>query len=364
TTVEEEEETVDDDAWESGVDASMTFVYTGEHAFPGLAPALPKREEDEGEEEEEEPARHLVRAMDEDMPSAYEHGVGVDISRGVVLAPRGLSGMQYDSRLLQRMYHGDDSSCERPLWMSGDPRDSASKTLVYKYRDLLFVLLGPPEPSLSSSSSLPPPSMPSSSSAGRQRRRGKRQQQQQGWKEEGVEKTLRFSGDEARAIEAVVLSYAASLQAATARDARDVVAQRRSEVVLAERRRIPPYVFQSNQRHLTLTNFSGQMVALNRSYAGFHSFKDEEAEEGSSDQRGGGNNTVRRPSALLLSVVNAEIGNNRSACVCVRMQDKGWVTALAQRDDGVCFCVIDQPNATLADAVTFSQNLKNRAAAN
>ncbi|KAJ2337715.1 hypothetical protein GGI00_000015 [Coemansia sp. RSA 2681] len=159
----------------SGIDVSTTFLYTGEHAFPGLSAAQPSAaaaaepqpqqplqhsngaeyirvvegggEEDDDDEEPQGERREatvsrLESAMDEGMPAAYAHGVDVDPERGVVLAPRGLSGMQYDTRLLKLMFQGTSdiptTAPERPLYVSPDSQDGACKTLVYKYGDFVF----------------------------------------------------------------------------------------------------------------------------------------------------------------------------------------------------------------------------------
>ncbi|KAJ2550208.1 hypothetical protein GGH95_006112, partial [Coemansia sp. RSA 1836] len=278
------------------------------HAFPGLSAAQPLAaaaaepqpqqplqrsngaeyirvaeggEEDDDDEEQQGERREatvsrLESAMDEGMPAAYAHGVDVDPERGVVLAPRGLSGMQYDTRLLKLMFQGTSdiptTAPERPLYVSPDSQDGACKTLVYKYGDFVFVLLGPP-----TSAALPPPptttttaTMPASSSA---RRRGGRRRKRATTEpvapvqRSGHQALLRYRADEAQAIEGVVLQYAASLQAAAARDASEVLAQRRSEAQLALHRRIPPYLFQERSQHLTRTNWRQQdvVVALNRS---------------------------------------------------------------------------------------------------
>ncbi|KAJ2626457.1 hypothetical protein GGF44_005029, partial [Coemansia sp. RSA 1694] len=149
----------------SGIDVSTTFLYTGEHAFPGLSAAQPLAaaaaepqpqqplqrsngaeyirvaeggEEDDDDEEQQGERREatvsrLESAMDEGMPAAYAHGVDVDPERGVVLAPRGLSGMQYDTRLLKLMFQGTSdvptTAPERPLYVSPDSQDGACKTL-------------------------------------------------------------------------------------------------------------------------------------------------------------------------------------------------------------------------------------------
>ncbi|KAJ2794248.1 hypothetical protein H4S07_006811, partial [Coemansia furcata] len=300
----------------------------------------------------QETISRLERAMDEGMPAAYEHGVDVDSERGVALAPRGLGGMQYDSRLLKLLYQGGGdtttshnsasaavpaataipSAPERALYMSPD---GACKTLVYKFGDLLFVLLGPPI-------SAPPPLAQAPVVGGRgARRRRKRAGEQLVQRPDVV---TSFSGDEALTIEGVVLRYAASLQAAAARDASEVQSQRRSESQLALHRRIPPYLFQERRHRLTRTNWrhedSASVVALNRSYAGFYRTSVESGDHCGGSSAPGVNNGNRdsaevNPAPLpanvrrTLSVVNAEIANNRgrSLAVCVRMQDKGWVAA-------------------------------------
>ncbi|KAJ2688577.1 hypothetical protein IWW39_002128 [Coemansia spiralis] len=382
---------------QSGIDASTTFLFTGEHPFPGrpthlqqhggetehIRVAVTEDESDIGEREvvddlnegqRQETISRLERAMDEGMPAAYEHGVGVDSERGVVLAPRGLGGMQYDSRLLKLMYQGGSdltthnsasagvpvsaSAPERALFTSPDSLDGCCKTLVYKYGDLLLVLLGPP-----TSAPAPPVQVPLVGARGARRRR-KRAAEQTVQRPDVV---TRYSGEEALVVEGVVLRYMASLQAAAARDASEVLALRRSETQLALHRRIPPYLYQGRTHRLTRTNWrhDDSMVALNRSYAGFYLSAVES--EGSAANNGEVNPAplpanVRR----TLSVVNTEIANNRgkNMAVCVRMQDKGWVAAMSHDLGGgsECYCVVDQPKATLADAQTFLTKLSRRAA--
>ncbi|KAJ2437483.1 hypothetical protein GGF42_008617, partial [Coemansia sp. RSA 2424] len=102
-------------ALQSGIDVSTTFLYTGEHAFPGLSAAQPSaaaasshppqplqhsngaeyirvaeaggggggEEENSDEERREATVSRLESAMDEGMPAAYAHGVDVDPERGV-----------------------------------------------------------------------------------------------------------------------------------------------------------------------------------------------------------------------------------------------------------------------------------------
>ncbi|KAJ2037257.1 hypothetical protein GGI08_001556 [Coemansia sp. S2] len=379
---------------QSGIDISTTFLYTGEYPFPGLPAhsSQPQRsseaehirvsaadddndDSDIGEREEQEATNSLIGsntdgqrqetisrlecAMDEGMPAAYEHGVDVDCERGVVLAPRGLGGMQYDSRLLKLMYQGGGdtnnslsaavpaatatpsaSASERALFTSPDSQDGACKTLVYKYGDLLLVILGPP-------TCTPPAQAPAVVGArGVRRMRRKRV----GEVVQRPDVVTRFSADEALTIEGVVLRYAASLQAAAARDASEVQTQRRSETQLALHRRIPPYLFQERRLRLTRTNWrheDSSVVALNRSYAGFFGTSTLESGDHVGSSAPGMNNGNRNgvgevnPAPLpanvrrTLSVVNAEIANNRgrTLAVCVRMHDKGWIAATSVSHD-------------------------------
>ncbi|KAJ2827986.1 hypothetical protein IWW50_001612, partial [Coemansia erecta] len=111
----------------SGVDAASTFLFTGAAPFPGLVlgdtaakpvpdsrPAADPVDSDnnnsDGGNEADDAQRgetvgQLGLAMEDAMPAAYEHGVGVDCSRGVVLAPRAIPGMLYDTRLVRLLYH-------------------------------------------------------------------------------------------------------------------------------------------------------------------------------------------------------------------------------------------------------------------
>ncbi|KAJ2002782.1 hypothetical protein GGI04_003202 [Coemansia thaxteri] len=368
----------------SGTDMATAFVCTGEHAFPGLAG--PARAADDA------PAAGLERAMDERLPPAYEHGVGVDAERGVVLAPRGLPGMLYDSRLLRAVYSGD-ASPDRALFASPDSRAAACPTLVYKYGDMLLVALGSPPASPDST----PLRTVAARGGGAARRRGRVRASERTVENSVLSGEPRFSGSEALAIEDVVLRYAASLQPAVSRDANDVLAQRRSEAQLALRRRIPPFVFQERARCLTRSNWHSEDESLampsSRSFAGFYgrSFPESPdsrggqsrvpppgARVGNNGNRGGGEAANPAPlsanASRTLAVINAELANNRQrshVAVCVRMQDKGWVAAsssFSSTSNGAaaagseCYCVVDQPKATLADAQALLSKLSLRAA--
>ncbi|KAJ1726406.1 hypothetical protein LPJ61_005207, partial [Coemansia biformis] len=159
----------------SGMDLASTFLYTGELTFPGLGVdkqqqqhPLPAKVEGDSEAESvssssaqslgsskpsddgvqpPETINQLGQAMEEAIPAVYEHGVGVDSSRGVVLAPRGLSGMLYDTRHLKALFPGgasENAAAEHQIFVCEDNSSNiSSKTLVYKYGDLLFMLFGP-----------------------------------------------------------------------------------------------------------------------------------------------------------------------------------------------------------------------------
>ncbi|KAJ1958958.1 hypothetical protein GGI12_004592, partial [Dipsacomyces acuminosporus] len=177
----------------SGIDLSSTFLFTGESPFPGFPaqssqakcsrstgdrrPSRPEHirvdEEAQGASSEVgdeagaggaagesgkrmETINQLGMAMEEELPAVYEHGIDVDLSRGVVLSPRAIPGMQYDTRLIKLM-HGQQLSgaestassvADSPLFSeladhsstpNGTSIGGANKTLAYKYGDMLFL---------------------------------------------------------------------------------------------------------------------------------------------------------------------------------------------------------------------------------
>ncbi|KAJ2388505.1 hypothetical protein GGI23_006041, partial [Coemansia sp. RSA 2559] len=103
----------------SGINMDSTFLFTGEHPFPGAGAGLAREGIDKSQLPANNRAEHILVnnteestssepnnqetidqlgiAMDEEMPAVYEHGAGVDGSRGVVLAPRAVEGMLYDT---------------------------------------------------------------------------------------------------------------------------------------------------------------------------------------------------------------------------------------------------------------------------
>ncbi|KAI8319282.1 hypothetical protein GQ54DRAFT_299458 [Martensiomyces pterosporus] len=461
----------------SGIDLASTFLFTGELPFPGLLsqtdtsrcrqnsglrvnrPEVIRVEEDgddtslEAEDASEDGGKRMETisqlgvAMEEELPAVYEHGADVDISRGVVLAPRAIEGMQYDTRLVRLMYgqqqvQGSDGQlsanasaavAESPLFveLAGGPTQTANKTLAYKYGDMLFLIFGAPPGSSddsacgtkevnedeefgSSNVGLEDDGGSTLSGGGggmrsrrRDRRRRLRQQRQQqrqtraarlstgedeasnGRHEDETRSSggvRRFSAPEAQAIEGAILRYAESLQAATKRDASELQIFRKSEVQSAQQRRIPPYVHQECGRRLTRTNWKHDgPLPLNRSYLGFvpHAEYDDDANAKRRLSRGQGNNRGTRGAGedrvgwsglpanvrRTLALVNAEVAKNRGkgVAVCARMQDKGWVAGMGVdgeqegRGGSECYCVVDQPRATLADAQAFLSKISRRA---
>ncbi|KAJ2502624.1 hypothetical protein GGH96_000910 [Coemansia sp. RSA 1972] len=339
----------------SGTDPASTFVYTGEHPFPGLAPADANHnsnviDQDSNEESHGETASQLGRAMDDDLPLAYPHGVDVDSSRGIVLAPRALSGMMYDTRLVRLLFHSSINQCgaaDLPLHIRGTADTHGCRVFAYKFGDLLFLAFGA-APVLDSN---PQNVEDTRASDTRRRRRRPRPFKPTPTAESGCDK---FTESEAREIEASILRYAESLHAATQRDARDARKQRVHEAQLARTRRVPPYVHQSMSGGLPQTRTSwNEHIPTNQSYMGFVGTAcdtgDTESRDKSLDMSVG----VRQ----ALCVVRSE---TEQSTVCVRMHDKGWVAgqhSLSERS----FCVVDQPNATLADAQTFLSRISHRA---
>ncbi|KAJ2559828.1 hypothetical protein EV175_000142 [Coemansia sp. RSA 1933] len=464
----------------SGINMDSTFLFTGEHPFPGarapsqervdsgqVPPAggnrakhiLVKNTEEEEESTNAEESHHnqqtidqLGLAMDEELPAVYEHGAGVDASRGVVLAPRAVEGMLYDTRLVRLLY-GDESAdagnrvyheqqqrsgamaemplffsctssssrqkegslpCDHPMHaartpvqkqkhqMVGDIAARCSRTLAYKYGDMLYIVFGAPrgncadsvsdkskgkqaaeeEEPISESSIVDA----SSSRRGRRARKERRRKAAASSNNDGfhidnggspAEGNVRFSTNEALAIEGAILRYAESLQAATERDVGEIHAQRQKEVQLAKQRRIPPYMYhkeageEEEDGHVrrlttTLTNWQRQdVLPVNRSFQGLVDG------DGSNKQEVKGDSSLSllmQPENVrtALSAVNAELLKHREngddVSLCVRMQDKGWVTAQHhQRRQEQSFCVVDQQNATLADAHSFLSRISKRA---
>ncbi|KAJ1797295.1 hypothetical protein LPJ75_007070 [Coemansia sp. RSA 2598] len=103
------------------------------------------------------------------------------------------------------------------------------------------------------------------------------------------------------------------------------------------------------------TNRAGaQGLLLGRPYLGL---------VGSDDGAGGGGRTegdvVSLNARLSLKMVCGELQRGSRAEVCVRMQNKGWVAGM-RSSEALCFCLVDQPKATLADAQTFLTRICNR----
>ncbi|KAJ2084035.1 hypothetical protein H4R24_000384 [Coemansia sp. RSA 988] len=302
----------------SGIVPESTFLYTGDYPFPGILADQPRSSRrtaavaaasgcgdeqttepvqsadddslESNEQIQQETVSQLGVAMEDHMPAAYEHGVGVDCSRGIVLAPRAIPGMLYDTRLVRTMFHSRFSArnaAERPLFVGADKHSAdhgvCSRTLAYKYGDMLILVFGsPPKPETSSSSTAreqPAADLKENECQIHRGRRGRRaherakasKKDQQQSKMAQQSNVHPFSAQEAQDIEQAILRYAESLQAATWRDSREVEAQRKSEVQLAEQRRIPPYVYQSGGSVLpiTRTSWRHRTMPLNRSYAGY-----------------------------------------------------------------------------------------------
>ncbi|KAJ1785902.1 hypothetical protein LPJ59_006041 [Coemansia sp. RSA 2399] len=449
-----------------------TFLFTGEHPFPGAGTGLARERVDKSQLPTGNRAEHILvnnteestssepnnqetidqlgLAMDEEMPAVYEHGAGVDGSRGVVLAPRAVEGMLYDTRLVKLLYDDESNdsrnrvrrdkqyhdqrptamaelplyvgsssssrqkgslSCDHGMQATRTPaqkqkqqmEDSAarcSRTLAYKYGDMLYIVFGAPKRHCVSTGGIGKgkgKQVESNNDSGivgggngrgrrarKERRRGAAAAAAADADEEGVaaadEEDMRFGPNETLAIESAILRYAESLQAATQRDVGEIRAQRQNEVQLAKQRRIPPYMYHRDvdktgeagndadghmqQLTTTLTNWQRQeAMPVNRSFQGL-------ADNGGSTRESSA--SKQQQSLLLLpenvrtalSAVNAELvkhqENGDEVSVCVRMQDKGWVAAQQQRQEQT-FCVVDQQNATLADAHNFLSRVLKRA---
>ncbi|KAJ1862265.1 hypothetical protein LPJ73_000800 [Coemansia sp. RSA 2703] len=366
----------------SGVDPSTTFLYTGEYPFPGMSTKPTDRshihrqsedaardydsssERNENDSDAEEPSIRLELAMDEEMPSVYEHGVNIDTSRGLVLAPRAITGMMYDTRLLRALYGTSseaDGICELPLHMQNPStdlpfEDKACKTLVYKYGEMLFFVFGHSNARSHTNTDTQAESEAdpmgtranfSEQVTSMQSRRKIRAQQRRGGgggrkniMQGSTQVSDRFSASEAQRVEEVLLRYAESIHAATLRDSEEIEAHNAA----VTKRRIPPFVSIDNARRLVQTNWAS-CVPLNRSYLGF--VQDHQGAKHTSSE-------PKLPSnvRMTLEITNVELERGGNTNVCVRMQNKGWVAA-ASRDQTVCYCVVDQPKATLADAQTF-----------
>ncbi|KAJ1722407.1 hypothetical protein LPJ53_003166 [Coemansia erecta] len=368
----------------SGVDPSTTFLYTGEHPFPGMSTKPTDRshvhrqsedavrnydgysdndENDIGEDagvdaNAEETSSRLELAMDEEMPSVYEHGVNIDTSRGLVLAPRSISGMMYDTRLLRALYSTSseaDGICELPLHMQNSSAnlpsdDRACKTLVYKYGEMLFFVFGHSSTDShaeAAAAETGTTAILSEQVTSMQSRRKMRAQQRRGGgggrkniMQGSAQVSDRFSASEAHRVEEVLLRYAESIHAATLRDSEEIEAHNAT----VTKQRIPPFVSMDNARRLVQTNWAPS-VPLNRSYLGF--VQDHQDTKHIPSE-------LKLPSniRMTLEISNIELERDGNTNVCVRMQNKGWVAA-ASRDQTVCYCVVDQPKATLADAQTF-----------
>ncbi|KAJ2781487.1 hypothetical protein GGI15_003203 [Coemansia interrupta] len=373
----------------SGVDPSSTFLYTGEHPFPGMSAKpidrshvhrqsedLVRNNEGYGDSDDDndrdgnadvdanpdETSSRLELAMDEEMPSVYEHGVNIDTSRGLVLAPRAISGMMYDTRLLRALYGTSseaDGICELPLHMQNPSTglpfdDKACKSLVYKYGEMLFFVFGHSSADSHAEAEVAAAATGTRATANSteqvtcmQSRRKIRAQQRRGGgggrkniMQGSAQVSDRFSASEAQRVEEVLLRYAESIHAATLRDSEEIEAHNAA----VTKQRIPPFVSMDNARRLVQTNWASS-VPLNRSYLGF--VRDNQSVKHTSSE-------LKLPSniRMTLEISHTELERDGNTNVCVRMQNKGWVAA-ASRDQTVCYCVVDQPKATLADAQTF-----------
>ncbi|KAJ1731676.1 hypothetical protein LPJ72_003812 [Coemansia sp. Benny D160-2] len=485
----------------SGINMESTFLYTGEHRFPGAAgsdggvgkaksrgkgkgfdersqqPASSNRaehilvngndeESTEAETGNQETIDQLGLAMGDEMPAGYEHGVNVDGSRGVMLAPRAVEGMLYDTRLVKMLYddgsdgyrgsrdaqdrqkhqheHRSAAMVELPLfvgsrdlWQQGPlPCDRAmqaigaptcvediatrcSRTLVYKYGDMLYIVFGAPTSHYASTDiagerkgkqAEPKADSEDINTSSRRGRRARKDRRRKAAavtpagslaSDEGAcaddshaEKNVCFSSNESLAIESAILRYAESLQAATQRDVGEIRAQQRNEAQLTKQRRIPPYMYHKEEvvgtardagnemedrrggdeynpmqrLSATLTNWQHDdaTMPVNRSFQGLMENRRSKKDKETSKQ-------PPPPPLLLLpenvrtvlTAVNAELAKHREkgdddVSVCVRMQDKGWVAAQQNRKEQT-YCVVDQPNATLADAHNFLSRISKRA---
>lgn len=381
------------DVGSSSTDPDSTFLFTGEHPFPGLLSNDTHATSNfyaANNDSEVETVSQLGLAMDENIPPAYEHGVDVDVSRGVVLAPRGIPGMLYDTRLLRQMYlslssedtNGQVSSAlaslnsvvEMPLFVPARSSESdqspghqsaiennmestlnqqGSRTLVYRYGDMLFVVFG--KMTASNNSASTEQSTISTKVAGR---RGRRRRKEIVAVDQPQQPQQKFNEQEAQMIEETILRYAESLQAATKRDVLDIQARRKRETGMSRQRRIPPYVLQ--EHFVTQTNWwllpTTNDLPLSRSFQGFVVSNDRDPPSSMVTLLPNDNVTQ------ALRVVNTEVarqGDGKPIWVGVRMQEKGWIAGL--RDSKECYCVIDQPKATLADAINFLKNIVKRA---
>ncbi|KAJ1768820.1 hypothetical protein LPJ74_004564 [Coemansia sp. RSA 1843] len=465
----------------SGINMDSTFLFTGENPFPGAGTGASRERADKSNLPDSNRAEHILvkdteeptgsesnnqetidqlgLAMDEEMPAVYEHGAGVDGSRGVVLAPRAVEGMLYDTRLVKLLYDdesGDSGNrvrrdkqfheqrpaamLELPLFVGSNSRQQGpppcghdmqatrtpvqqqqqkqqqqqqkqkqqmedigtrcSRTLVYKYGDMLYIVFGAPKTHYTYANGIDkgkgkqmePSDDPEIVGGNRRGRRARKERRRRAAAAATIDEDdaltdnihaaedMRFGKNETLAIESAILRYAESLQAATRRDVGEIRAQQQSEVQLAKQRRIPPYMYHKEERvaekdrrdgnenmqrlATTLTNWRRQdTMPVNRSFMGL-------VDNGKGKREAGGES--RQQSLLLLpenvrtalSAVNAELVKHREnddgVSVCVRMQDKGWVTAQQRRQEQT-FCVVDQPNATLADAHNFLSRISKRA---
>ncbi|KAJ1831706.1 hypothetical protein LPJ63_004090 [Coemansia sp. RSA 2711] len=337
----------------------------------------------DGSTAREETAGRLGAAMDEEMPEAYRHGEGVDCSRGVVLAPRAVAGMLYDTRLVRLLFDSAINAGERALFVElggGCATDSCSsrcsRTLAYKFGDLLFLVFGPapnarPPAKSAKARGKEPEHAPARRNQRRQRRRNGAQPHVDAERVPRQPDAQPFAAGEAQAIEAAVLRYAQSLQLATQRDAAETAAQIQHETQLAQQQRLPPYVYQPRtQLALSATRTSWaqyrEQIPSIRSFAGYVRTSADPLQArhaGRSRRRGGVLDTCLPANVQrALDAVRAELaGGEETATVCVRMQDKGWVAA-ELTTHAHCFCVVDQPKATLADAQSFLTRISLRAA--
>ncbi|PIA13374.1 hypothetical protein COEREDRAFT_83550 [Coemansia reversa NRRL 1564] len=399
----------------SGIVPESTFLYTGEYPFPGISTDQLRGSrcttvsEDHGEEQttdslqnteeasiesseyqKQETVSQLGVAMEDQLPAAYKHGVGVDCSRGIVLAPRAIPGMLYDTRLIRTMFHTRFSArnaAERPLFVGADKNSAdqsvGSRTLAYKFGDMLILVFGTATKTetLSSSTVVGQPNADIKDEERRIQRgrrgrrarvRAKASKKNSLHSENTSQSNNPFSAHEAQNIEQTILRYAESLHAATWRDSRDVETQRKSEMQLAEQRRIPPYVYQSKGvLPITHTSYRHYTMPTNLSYAGYlysemtvQGGKDIKRMNSSKNGLSPLPNNVRHALDVVSSEIERTLYSNDVA-VCVRMQDKGWVSGSSLENHTYlptqCYCVIDQPNATLADAQNLLSRISHRA---
>ncbi|KAI7832152.1 hypothetical protein BX661DRAFT_179899 [Kickxella alabastrina] len=353
----------------SGVDPTTTFLYTGEHAFPGMpagdssaAARQPSDSTDSAGSAESSAATRsrLGLAMEDDMPPAYEHGVGVDSARGITLAPRALTGMLYDSRLLRLLYTttavsasasaataAGSSMPEHPLYM---PHQGSGpcKLFVYKYGDMLFLVLGRPSTDTAGNADDNGGQVAPDCAHGG----GRREQQQRRRKSAGRRKARKsqlakeaLSAIEAERIEGCILRYAESLHATTVRDLGEP----------SKLHNLPPFVYVEDHT-LVQANWLAN-VPVNQSFNGYAA-----GSLGVAASTAGVSSETSSDVRVTLGLVNGELTRSCDE-ICVRMQNKGWVSGMSNKSDGdsVCFCVVDQPKATLADARTFLHRVMNQA---